>query len=180
LKRWTLAFSSPPSLDGSEEGSGKVFFDFERDILWVAERWAPFKSFLKNVRWKERSGLRRIAMDFNEQVRSAAFRSGRTLGAVLIKEFPLLEEVILVGGERSVHQGARSDGLQRGPVAFVENVDGYGDVFQYTRAAELDGFRDICRLAGKQNVVLKYMDYTRDDPRLFETMDKLQWLQMED
>jgi hypothetical protein len=31
-----------------------------------------------------------------------------------------------------------------------------------------------------RHVVLKYIDYTRDDPELIQMVDRLQWLQMDD
>jgi hypothetical protein len=124
--------------------------------------------------------LRKLAIGFDEQLRTRVFRSGADLALFLLNRFPLLEEIVLIGSERKGgsegdHVGDRDK--KRSMVMFVENVDGAGDTFWVTRGVELDVFRDICR---RHDIVLKYMDYTSDDPESVQMVDKLQWLQMED
>jgi hypothetical protein len=64
----------------------------------------------------------------------------------LLKAFPLLEEVVLVGRERPVGGGRvermKEARKKRGVVKFVENVDEEG-IFRVTHAAELGAFRKV-------------------------------------
>ncbi|KAE9376666.1 hypothetical protein N431DRAFT_295802, partial [Stipitochalara longipes BDJ] len=98
LRRWKLAFAIDEDEERDEQG--RIFFDFEKDVLWVAEKLPDFKGFLKVVRMEERKGLRRLAIGFDRQLMTREFRSGEIAAAVLMKEFPLLEEIVLVGSER--------------------------------------------------------------------------------
>jgi hypothetical protein len=182
LKRWRLAFAE-------EDGEGKIFFDFERDVLWIGEKLPDFKEWLKAVGRGERKGVRTLAIDFDVQLLPRNFRSGAGIAAVLMNEFPLLEKVVLVGSERTAEDGRAGD-AEEDPVrlsetkgdrfTFVQNVDGSEDAFRYTHGAELDAFREVYKLEGRHHPELKYMDYTREDPELFKYMDKLRWLQIKE
>jgi hypothetical protein len=182
LRRWRLAFASGE--EEEEEGEGKVFFDDERDMLWVGEQLPNFKAFLEAARVGNGvMGVKRLAIDFDVQLLARNLRGGAGIAEILLKEFPVLEEVVLVGSERKTGKGEdweRGERRKRGWVAFVENVDGEEDAFRVTRAAELDAFKDECTREGRQGVVLRYMNFTREDPEVFEMVDKLKWLQMED
>jgi hypothetical protein len=180
LKRWKLAFAEG-------DGEGKIFFDFERDVLWIGENLPDFKGWLKAIGKGERSWVRRLAIDFDVQLLSRNFRSGAGIAGILMNEFPLLEEVVLVGSERTAEDGRAGDGedglvklfdAKGGRFTFVENIDGSEDAFRYIHGAELDAFRDVYKLEGRHHPELKYMDYTREDPELFKNMDKLRWLQI--
>jgi len=91
--------------------------------------------------------VRGVAIDFDVQWRTRNFRSGAGIAAVLLKVFPFLEEVVLVGRERPVGGGRveRMKGARkkRGVVKFVENADGEEGVFRVTHAAELGAFRKV-------------------------------------
>jgi hypothetical protein len=50
-------------------------------------------------------GVWRVAIDFDVLLRTRNFTSGAGIAAVLLKAFPLLEEVVLVGRERPVGGG---------------------------------------------------------------------------
>jgi len=176
LRRWRLSFADDEK--GEKHGKKKkrrIYFDFQTDVLWVGAK-VPSLSGLVNVVGKEEgSGLRRLAFDFDDQLQARNSRSARNLAMILMGKFPLLEEVVCVGCERKEGGGEKKMGL----VTFVENVDGAEDAFWVTKGVELDAFRDACTREGR-HIVLKYMDYTREDPKLFQTVGKLQWLQMED
>lgn len=183
LKRWKLAFAEDK--EEKARGDGKVFFDFKQDILWIDEDLPNFKAFLGRVPEDDKRGVRRLAIDFDVQLLPRNLRSGASIAEVLLKEFPMLEEVVLVGSERTVGESESAGkrvtrGKKRGAVAFVENVDGAENVFWITHAPELDAFREVCKREGRQHLALKYLDYTSDDPGAFEMLNKLQWLQMDD
>jgi hypothetical protein len=100
-----------------------------------------------------------------------------------MKEFPLLEDLVLVGSER--FSGVWGDALEghkatKGVATFVENVDGSAEIFGLLQGSELDALGDVYRREGKVCPNIRYRDYTREDLELFELEDKLQWLQMED
>jgi hypothetical protein len=61
-------------------------------------------------------GVRRVAIDFDVQLPTMNFRSGAGIAAVLLKAFPLLEEVVLVSGERPVG-GGRGERMKRGALS---------------------------------------------------------------
>jgi len=176
LTRWALSFA--------EEGEpAKVFFDCERDILWFGEKVPDLRLFFKAIGEKERTGVRRVAINFEQWVGPKNFRSGAGIGAVLMKEFPLLEDIVLVGSER--FSGVWGDALEghkatKGVATFVENVDGSAEIFGLLQGSELDALGDVYRREGKVRPNIRYRDYTREDLELFEMEDKLQWLQMED
>jgi hypothetical protein len=181
LRRWRLAFGT--NEEGETRGQAKIFFDFEKDVIWIGKKLPAFRHFMDASGSTETRGLKKLAIGFDEQVRARGFRSGADLALFLMNRFPLLEEIVLIGSERK--GGSEGDYVgdrdkKRGMVTFVENVDGAEDAFWVTRGVELDVFRDVCRRQGRHKIVLKYMDYTRDDPESVQMVDKLQWLQMED
>jgi hypothetical protein len=61
-------------------------------------------------------GVRRVAIDFDVQLPTMNFRSGAGIAAVLLKAFPLLEDVVLVSGERPVG-GGRGERMKRGALS---------------------------------------------------------------
>jgi hypothetical protein len=116
--------------------------------------------------------LRRIAIDFDEMLRSTRnlwAGEGIAIADLLMKNVPILEEVVLIRIERTAGGGEET---RWGRMTFVENV------------AELDAFRNRYkeRERVRQCPVLsyRYMDYTREDPELFRVVNKLAWPQIED
>jgi hypothetical protein len=166
---------------GESRAEGKIWFDFESDVLCFFQEGMPsFRSWMKVVPERERGVLRKIAFDFDVQLRSRNLRSGAGIASFLMENFPMLGEVVLIGWERTAGGGLDEKETRWSWMTFVENVDGSEDAFRVTRGAELDDFRDAYKEKGRQCPSLSYMDYTREDPELFKMVDKLHWLQIED
>lgn len=143
-----------------------MWFDFETDVLCFNRGGVEFTRWTKTVPERERRVLRRIAFDFDEMFLSTRILpAGEGIADLLMNNLPILEEVVLIGAERI----AGGEETRWGKMTFVENV----------AAAELNALRNGYKEKGRHCPVLSYMDYTMEDPELFEMVDKPHWVEIE-
>lgn len=87
-KRWTLSFGN---MNGSP---GRIFFDFNADILYFGMNFFNVMDFLDDCNEADRLALRKIAFHLDEQYENGYFSCGEVLANRLHNHFPDVEEVI--------------------------------------------------------------------------------------
>lgn len=160
LKRWKLSFGAE---EGDRELEGKIWFDFESNVLCFDQKGHfGFTRWTNTVPEREKTVLRRIAIDFDGILLSTGnLWAGEGIADLLMNNLPMLEEIVLI---RTWRTAGGEEETRWGRMTFVEN------------AAELDILRNRYKEMGRHCPVLSYMDYTREYPELFKMVNKFDWL----
>lgn len=167
MKRWKLVFAFRTQCP-------KVFFDFHNDTLYFGCKFDNISPFVKDVSATDRSALREIALDLQEQWDSGYYDCGRNLAKRLHRDFPGITDLIFT--ERDL-DSPYNDPLGK---PLMQSLNRTYGVVSFRKAAEIwgtEGFSSI-EFAGtfKKNKWalprIRHMDYYRTPSFMLLTGDE--------